>query len=121
MHEFSVAENILDIVRQNYTQEIHGSVLSITVRIGEFAGIVPESLEFCFQAAAQGTPFQNTSLRIDRIPLEGECTICGNTTVMEEVYSPCSSCGNAALTIRSGRELQIVEFEVSDERGGAPV
>jgi hydrogenase nickel incorporation protein HypA/HybF len=120
MHEMSVAENILEIVRHNFKQEIHGSVRTITVRVGELAGVVPESLEFCFQAITQGTPFQNASLRIDRIPLEGRCDRCGKTTVMEEVFSPCSHCDNQTLTLLSGRELQVVEFEVSNGKGDIP-
>jgi hydrogenase nickel incorporation protein HypA/HybF len=121
MHEMSVAENILEIVMNSYQKDVHGQVRTITVRVGELAGIVPESLEFCFQAITQGTPFQNTLLRIDRVPLEGRCAGCGNTTLMKEIFSPCTYCGNPALTILSGRELQVVEFEVSDDSGGLSV
>ena len=66
MHELGLAESILDLVREYVPEADAPRVERVTVRIGDNAGVVAESLEFCFQAGVAGTPYANARLAIER-------------------------------------------------------
>jgi hydrogenase nickel incorporation protein HypA/HybF len=113
MHELSIAQNILEIVRDALPQG-HGNVSSVKVRIGDMAGVVPDSLTFCFSALTAGTPLQGASLDIERVPLKARCRACGGDNVLGEFIFVCPSCGSNELQLLSGRELEVAAIEVED-------
>ena len=51
MHELGVAQEILDIVRRYVPDTEAARVRDVRVRVGELAGVVADSLEFCFSAS----------------------------------------------------------------------
>ena len=55
MHELGIAQNILEIVQQSVTKEQAPAVRWIRIRVGQLSGVVPDSLEFCFQAIVSET------------------------------------------------------------------
>jgi hydrogenase nickel incorporation protein HypA/HybF len=67
MHELGLAESILDLVREHVPPDRAIAVRRVTVRIGDLAGVIPDSLEFCFGAITAGTPYAGASLDIDRV------------------------------------------------------
>ena len=67
MHELSLAAGILDIVREYVATDQAHRVRAVRVRVGEAAGVVPESLDFCFDAIVIDTPFASAHLEIDRV------------------------------------------------------
>lgn len=50
MHELSIAQSILDAVSRETLQYPGHYATRVSVRIGYYAGVDPESLSFCFQA-----------------------------------------------------------------------
>lgn len=68
MHELSLAAGIFDIVRQHVGASQADRVRAVRVRVGEVAGVVPDSLDFCFGAIVVDTPFGSAYLEIDRVP-----------------------------------------------------
>jgi hydrogenase nickel incorporation protein HypA/HybF len=66
MHEVGVASGILDAVRQETAARGLGRPTKVGVRIGEMAGIDPESLAFCFEALVKGTDLEPLELVIER-------------------------------------------------------
>lgn len=67
MHELSLATGILDIVRQYVPIERAQAVRSVRVRVGDLAGVVPDSLAWCFSAIASDTPYARAFLAIDPV------------------------------------------------------
>jgi len=67
MHELSLANNIFDIVRQYVPAERARAVRSVRVRVGDLAGVVPDSLAFCFGAIVSDTLYEQASLAIDHV------------------------------------------------------
>jgi hydrogenase nickel incorporation protein HypA/HybF len=114
MHELSIAQNILEIVKQNVPAPEFGDVRSIKVRLGEFAGVVPESLEFCFEAITADTELAGAGLDIEKIPFMVECKSCGETSTNNYGMSVCQKCGGADTKIISGLEMQVVEIELNE-------
>ena len=92
MHELSIAQSIVDIVLQHLPREEGVSVRSVRLTLGAMAGVVPDSLEFCFGAITEGTP-------------------------LEPTLFACAACGSRSLTILSGREMQVRDIEVEENEG----
>jgi len=114
MHELSIAQNILEIVKLNVPSNELSEVKSVKLRIGEFGGVVPESLEFCFQAITSGTELEGSVLDIERIPFVVECKSCGETSTNNYGISVCQKCKGIDTKIISGMEMQVVEIELSE-------
>ena len=117
MHELSIAQSIVDIVLQHLPKGEGVSVRSVRLRLGAMAGVVPDSLEFCFGAITEGTPLEGAALEIEHIPLTAHCDDCGRNGDIEPTLFACSSCGSTSLTVLSGREMQVRDIEVEENEG----
>ncbi len=114
MHELSIAESIIEIVRDNFPAN-GGRLKSIKVRIGELAAVLPDSLEFCFNAITKGTTLEETRLVIERRGIVARCADCGAESSVQELSFRCAACGSVNVKLISGNELQVVEIEIDDE------
>lgn len=112
MHELSLAQGIIDIVREHAPGS--GVVRSVKVRVGEVSGVVIDSLEFCFGAITKETPLEHARLDIERLPFVVSCRSCSRESRTEPGFPLCPNCGSAETSIVSGTELQVVEIEVDD-------
>ena len=65
MHELGIAQSILDAVRAEAAVHRPARPVKVGVRIGEMAGIDPNSLEFCFDVLVKGSDFEPLSLSIE--------------------------------------------------------
>ena len=119
MHELSIAQGILDIIRQYVPEEQTADVRRIRIRVGQMAGIVPDSLDFCFGAIVNGTPMGEARLDIEETPVRSQCGGCGEAFTVEGAAFLCPFCGSPEIKIISGTELQVIEIELSDRQAGA--
>ena len=67
MHELGVAQSLLDIVRAHVPVDRAPALREVRIRVGDRAGILVESLEFCFGVAVAGTPYASAVLAVDRV------------------------------------------------------
>ena len=116
MHEMSVAQNVLEIVHQFTPVQEIPNVRSVRLRIGELAGVVPESLEFCFKVLIEGTPLQGAALAIEHVPLTIRCKNCNTTSKLEFPVFVCPSCNSSDVELKSGTEFHVVEIELQDNK-----
>jgi hydrogenase nickel incorporation protein HypA/HybF len=114
MHELSIAQSILDIVREYVPEPRSAAVQSIKVRLGGLSGVVPESLDFCFSAITSDTSLRQAKLNIERVETQLHCGDCGETSTIEGPIFLCSKCGSPNIKLVSGTELQIVEIELAE-------
>ncbi|HYN10897.1 MAG TPA: hydrogenase maturation nickel metallochaperone HypA [Vicinamibacterales bacterium] len=114
MHELGVAAGILDIVRQHVPVSDARRVRAVRVRLGEIAGVVPDSLDFCFGAIVAGTPYASAFLAIERVPARGRCGGCGRLVEVSRMQWVCPWCGGLGLTVTSGDELHVADVELDD-------
>ena len=121
MHEMSIAQSILEVVQQyaranDHTCDVNASrVKSIRLRIGEMAGVVPESLRFCFEVAGEGTVAQGAELLIEEVPIRCLCTGCNLEFSAERFLFLCPTCGTTDVEVLSGNELDVVELDLLEE------
>ena len=114
MHELSIAQNIVDIVLEHLPDDEHVSVKSVRLRLGAMAGVVPDSLEFCFGAITEGTKLQGAVLVIDHVPLTAHCNSCGTDGEIEPTLFACPACGGTSLAVLSGREMHVLDIEIAE-------
>jgi len=114
MHELSLAQEIISIVEQYYTDDASEHVTSIKVKIGKLQNVLPDSLEFCFQALIQNSKLANAKMVIENIPITVACNDCGNTSEQEGFVFVCSTCGSSSVKIVTGNELYVSEIEFED-------
>jgi len=114
VHELGIVENILDIVRQSVPDNRMSAVGSIRLRVGPFAGIVPDSLKFCFDAIAGDAGMAKAELRIEQTSLAASCRDCGSKFEVRDFVFLCPACGGGNLEIISGEELEVVEIEIGN-------
>ncbi|MFH2009137.1 MAG: hydrogenase maturation nickel metallochaperone HypA [bacterium] len=112
MHELSIAQAIVSLADSEARREQAQRVEIVTVAVGILSGIVPDSLEFCFPAAAGGTLVEGAELRIERIEGVGFCRPCDRDFPMAELLTPCPRCGEFASEIRAGDELRVRTLDI---------
>ena len=115
MHELSIAQNIVEIVKLNVPPEELSNVSRIKLKIGEISGVVVDSLEFGFHAITSDTELEHAELGVEKIPFIFKCNSCGKKSTNEFGITVCSECGETDTNIISGLEMQIVEVELKEE------
>jgi hydrogenase nickel incorporation protein HypA/HybF len=67
MHELGLAQSVFDIVRTYVPVDQAPLVRRVRMRVGDVAGVLVESLEFCFEVTVAGTPYASAVLAVDRV------------------------------------------------------
>jgi hydrogenase nickel incorporation protein HypA/HybF len=111
MHEMSITQGIIDICVQHAGGH---RVLSLEVEIGDLSGVVPDAIEFCFEACSRGTLLDGARLSIIRIPGQGRCHECGAVTPLATRLDPCAQCGCYRVAIKAGEEMRVKEIEIDE-------
>jgi hydrogenase nickel incorporation protein HypA/HybF len=112
MHEMSIAQNLLEIIREEMVKHDASVLKSIRLNIGQMSAIVPASLSFCFEIMTSGTELEGAELIMDIIPLRGVCKTCNEAFEIKDYVFECPHCCSREVDIISGQDLSIVEMEV---------
>jgi len=114
MHEYSVAEGIVNILKGVAAQ--HGSKVRLaTVAVGPFSMIVPELLQEAWIYTTKGTELEGAELEIEPVPVVAKCQECGHETKSFTPFVRCEACGSLKLSLQSGHELQVISAELDDK------
>ncbi len=109
MHELSITQSVVSAVTARMRD---APVRRIRLEVGQLSGLVPDSVRFCFEMVAAGTTCEGAALEIDEPPGRARCRSCGVTFETGEVLPLCS-CGSADVEVLGGRELRILEVEIT--------
>ena len=112
MHEMSLCESILDILKDQARKDRFSRVTRVAVDIGPLSCVEPEALQFGFDVVMKGSLAEGAVLEIKRPPAEALCFSCFRTVPVKERFDCCPECGSEALQVVSGEELKIRELEV---------
>ncbi|MDH6131270.1 hydrogenase nickel incorporation protein HypA/HybF [Kitasatospora sp. MAA4] len=108
MHEMSIAMAVVGQVEEAAQAAGATAVRSIRLQVGELAGVVPDSLAFCFELACSGTVLEGAELLTESVPGRARCGPCADEwAVGMPPELCCPVCGAAAAELLAGRELQI--------------
>jgi len=113
MHEMSIAEGVLGIVRETARNGGIARVSAVRLEIGALAAVEPAALRFCFDAVTRGSLAEGAALDIDEISGAAWCFGCSDTVPLKARGEPCPRCGKAALTVTAGTEMRVKDIRGS--------
>lgn len=114
MHEMSVAQNIIEIVRDHIPQGSEEKVTKIRLKIGELSGVIPDSLLFCFDILKNGSTLRNAVVEVEHVPITARCQSCNIISQLEYGVFFCTNCYGSNIELLTGKELYIVDIELDD-------
>jgi hydrogenase nickel incorporation protein HypA/HybF len=112
MHEMSLAMNIVEIACRTADQNDAHKIRSIEVEVGQLAGVLEDSLSFCFQAARNNTIAKDAKLEILTIPGKAHCISCDESFDTDTFFTLCPKCDGFAIEIIQGKDLKIKSINV---------
>jgi hydrogenase nickel incorporation protein HypA/HybF len=133
LHEFSVAQSIVETVIQVAGQHGAQAVQEVNLEVGEVALVNVDQLGWHIDMLVRGTLAEGVRLRWTKVPAKIRCIGCGYEGGVRYAESDpsshfaipmfeCPQCGSAQTTITSGRDLRVVDISVKfqeDPEGGA--
>lgn len=105
----SALDLALDQARQAGATRVH----EIRLRVGALSGVVPDALQFAFEALADGTPAKNARLTIEHIPARFWCEACQREFEAVRLFAECPECNTPSRKLRAGRELELASLEIA--------
>ncbi len=112
MHELSIMQSALSLALQTAQEAKARRVYVIRLRVGQLSGVVPDALQFAFEALSQGTLAQGAQLVIEDVPARFWCGTCRREFVVEDLLPECPDCHVPSGELRAGRELEIASLEI---------
>ncbi|MGZ4852533.1 MAG: hydrogenase maturation nickel metallochaperone HypA/HybF [Halobacteriota archaeon] len=115
MHEFGIATEIVNIVKETVESRLVKRLVSVTVEVGQLAMVNPEQLKFSFEMITEGGPFEGVEMRVETLPAVAKCK-CGFEGALGDEDYVCPKCGGM-YELLSGRGICIknLEVELEDE------
>lgn len=109
MHEMALTQGIIEICEKYASGK---RVLALDVEIGQLSGVVPDAVEFCFEACSRGTLLEGARINVIHIPGTGRCRECGAESPLANIFDSCPACGGFQMELISGEEMRVREIEV---------
>jgi hydrogenase nickel incorporation protein HypA/HybF len=109
MHELGIAQQLVEIAAESSGG---ARIVRVVIEVGKLAAVLPDALQFCFQAASAGTPAEGAKLEIVEVPGVALCRACGGRVELSRPFGRCG-CGGTDLDWQSGEELRIKALEVA--------
>jgi hydrogenase nickel incorporation protein HypA/HybF len=116
MHELSLANAVVGAVLRHAAGR---RVVVVSLRVGRLRQVVPDTLEFYFTFAAQGTVCEGARLEQEAIAARLRCRACGVKWELVDPAFRCPSCGGTDVGVTGGEELEVRSIEVEEMLDGA--
>ncbi|MFC4679370.1 hydrogenase maturation nickel metallochaperone HypA [Desulfovibrio legallii] len=115
MHEMSIAQSLLQMAVEEISHRGCSRLQVVSVACGALSGVVPESLQFCFEILVKDTPHEGARLEITVLPLRLRCSQCGKVfggEGQDALWEPCPDCGEQfGHVVEQGKELYLDRIE----------
>lgn len=112
MHELGLMQNIVDTIQNHVRSNNVEKVMKVILEVGKVSGVVPESLEFCFEICTKDTALEGAELEIRNVAAVARCKGCGQEFDLVASDFSCPTCEKSEWEMLSGRELIIKGLEV---------
>ena len=113
MHEVSIMEEMVRIVVDKATELEASKVHVIRLRVGRLMAVVPEAMQFAHEVVTEGTIAEGSKLEIEAAPVVCWCPECKKDFECGKSLFLCPDCDSFSRDVRSGRELDVINMEIS--------
>ncbi len=113
MHELSIMESALNLALAQARENGGNRVHALRLRIGVLSGVVPDALQFAFEALASGTPAEGAELIIENVPARFWCEPCHREFESADMFAECPECRRPSGELRAGREMELASLEIA--------
>ncbi|MBX3746248.1 MAG: hydrogenase maturation nickel metallochaperone HypA [Verrucomicrobiae bacterium] len=114
MHEASLMKTALDLALSQAAAQGARRVHRLGMRVGDLSGVVPDALQFAFEALSLGSAAEGARLDIERVAPRYACDTCGaEFDPAEELLPECPHCGALGGRLCRGLELELTSLEIS--------
>lgn len=115
MHEASIMQSVLEFACERMQEQGASRIHCVRLRVGALSGVVPEALEFAFEAMKAETPAAEATLDLEIEPARLRCQACGHAFDTTAIAEVCPQCGGWQTDVLRGQALDLVSMEVSSE------
>jgi len=132
MHEWALAEAVVEAVKQNIEEADPKDVESVIVLFGELQDVNSEIFQSGLKSIIEDTPFEHTSFIIEVEPASFRCNVCSREWTLQSfpnltkderesihflpeaahVYMHCPECGSPDFIIAKGLGVTIKSIEI---------
>ena len=109
MHEFKIAQNLLDVVLKKVKTK---RIVNVNLLIGAFSAEREESIQFYWRDLSKGTPGEGAELHFQHIKADMKCFGCGGALSPEDEGSMCRYCQMSSLQLLSGEDVKLESIEI---------
>jgi hydrogenase nickel incorporation protein HypA/HybF len=114
MHELSIAQNIIEIVKDHAEKNHASRVIEVDLDIGTISGVIPETLEFAMDIAVKNTIMEGAIIKMNIFQAKAKCLSCEKDFEMDDIYTMCPNCGSMQYNIIQGKELKVRSIRFED-------
>lgn len=114
MHELSIISGLIEAVRREQKKHRFRKLLAVEMACGTYSCISEESLQFYFDSAAKGTPFEGARVCMKRLRPQYRCGQCGHVFAPASKRIRCPRCKRptqCTLWIQGDLKIEALEVE----------
>ncbi|MDQ7779663.1 MAG: hydrogenase maturation nickel metallochaperone HypA [Planctomycetota bacterium] len=119
MHEYSIAESLVNLIASQPEVGPRSRVNSAKILVGRLSTVVPSALEFLFGIVPKPDNMKGMKLVVEEVAVHVRCDKCGTEWEPDTPVFICEKCGGSRATILSGQELLLQSIELDDEAPAA--
>lgn len=112
MHELGIVFHIIDLLEEVGKENCLTTISTVTLEIGEVAGIEDPYLFDCWKWAVNKSDLlRGAQLKVEQLPAVTLCETCGKTYGTVEHGKICPYCQSEATHLLRGNEFSVKEIE----------
>jgi hydrogenase nickel incorporation protein HypA/HybF len=114
MHEISLVQGLFKQLKELAEENKATKILSVTMEIGPYCGVVVDSFQFGFDIISADDPLvRGAKLIIQIPPVSYSCTNCNHVEVTTgSKPEECPRCGELLLIPNGGNDLMLRQVEM---------
>lgn len=110
MHELGILTEVIKTVEKFAAENQIQKIQELVLQVGEISSVIPEYMEKIYPIAVEGTSLEQTALRLEVLPANGECRDCQTVFHATVAGGVCPQCGSRNMKLVSGREFLVKEI-----------
>jgi hydrogenase nickel incorporation protein HypA/HybF len=112
MHELSIAEELVRMIREELRAYREARLKTAHVSLGALRQVEPTTLRFCFEATVRDTLLAGAQLCIEPVEASARCRQCGLEFRVQDKWFECPRCAGVDAELLRGDELLLASLDV---------